>query len=155
MASDMEKRHRRTYLERVNPETGLLRPEVLAALLQQLNSSPKPWLLFCQHATIAKAVATSLSITSWASTLITGSTSKRELHAGLTVFKTDSNPKRVLVGTSTIATGTDGLDVVCDQLLIFDDIVGDDSKRRQLIGRVLPRGTATRPTTVVMTTVAE
>jgi superfamily II DNA or RNA helicase len=47
---------------------------------------------------------------------------------------------RVLVGTASLATGTDGLDRVIDTLLIVDD-TSDDSLRRQLVGRVLPRGT--------------
>jgi len=38
---------------------------------------------------------------------------------------------------------------VCDQLMIFDPIEGDGAKERQLIGRVLPRGTDDRPTHVV------
>lgn len=45
----------------------------------------------------------------------------------------------VLIGTATLATGTDGLDRVCDTLLILDD-TEDDSLRRQLIGRIMPRG---------------
>ena len=47
-----------------------------------------------------------------------------------------------LVGTQTLATGTDGLDKVCDTLVILDD-TEDDSMRRQLIGRIMPRGEAT------------
>lgn len=45
----------------------------------------------------------------------------------------------MLVATATLATGTDGLDKVCDTLLILQD-TQDDSLRRQLIGRILPRG---------------
>ena len=45
----------------------------------------------------------------------------------------------VLVGTASLATGTDGLDKVCNQLIILDD-TDDDSLRRQLIGRIMPRG---------------
>jgi hypothetical protein len=48
----------------------------------------------------------------------------------------------VLVGTATLATGTDGLDKVCDTLIILDD-TDDDSLRRQLVGRIMPRGTST------------
>jgi superfamily II DNA or RNA helicase len=47
----------------------------------------------------------------------------------------------VLVATATLATGTDGLDKVCDRLLIVQD-TQDDSLRRQLVGRILPRGDA-------------
>jgi hypothetical protein len=38
-----------------------------------------------------------------------------------------------------LATGTDGLDRVCDTLVILDD-TDDDALRRQLIGRIMPRG---------------
>jgi superfamily II DNA or RNA helicase len=45
----------------------------------------------------------------------------------------------VLIGTATLATGTDGIDKVCDTMIILDD-TDDDSLRRQLVGRILPRG---------------
>ena len=45
----------------------------------------------------------------------------------------------VLIGTATLATGTDGIDKVCDTMVILDD-TDDDSLRRQLVGRILPRG---------------
>ena len=45
----------------------------------------------------------------------------------------------VLIGTATLATGTDGLNRVCDNMIILDD-TEDDSLRRQLIGRIMPRG---------------
>ena len=47
-----------------------------------------------------------------------------------------------LVGTQTLATGTDGLDKVCDTLVILDD-TEDGAMRRQLVGRIMPRGHAT------------
>ena len=43
------------------------------------------------------------------------------------------------MGTTALATGTDGIDKVCDTLVIVDD-VDDAALRRQLIGRILPRG---------------
>jgi len=45
----------------------------------------------------------------------------------------------VLIGTATLATGTDGMDKVCDTLVILDD-TDDDALRRQLVGRIMPRG---------------
>ena len=48
----------------------------------------------------------------------------------------------VLIGTAALATGTDGLDKVCDTLVILQD-TDDDALRRQLIGRIMPRGTDT------------
>ena len=50
-----------------------------------------------------------------------------------------------LVGTQTLATGTDGLDKMCDMLVIIDD-TEDNAMRRQLIGRIMPRGQATTVT---------
>ena len=48
----------------------------------------------------------------------------------------------MLIGTASLATGTDGLDKMCDTLIILDD-TDDDSLRRQLIGRIMPRGADT------------
>jgi superfamily II DNA or RNA helicase len=50
-----------------------------------------------------------------------------------------SGEHSILIGTATLATGTDGMDRVCDTLLILDD-TDDDALRRQLIGRIMPRG---------------
>lgn len=155
MASWMEAEHRRAYLDRVDPETGMLWPVVEDLLFNKLDERQQPWLLFCQHEKIAEAVYKSLfrhQDSNWVPYLYTGSTTKPQ--QVLDQFLKDPNPFRVLIGTTAVATGTDGIDTVCDQLLIFDDIVGDGSKRRQLIGRVLARGTSERVTRVVMTTVA-
>ena len=46
---------------------------------------------------------------------------------------------RVLIGTASIATGADGMDKMCDSIIIADD-TPDNSLRRQLVGRILPRG---------------
>ena len=50
-----------------------------------------------------------------------------------------SGRRRILIGTASLATGLDGLDKVCDTLIIVDD-TDDNSLRRQLVGRILPRG---------------
>ena len=149
VASDMERRHRLAFLDRVNPEVNRLWPEVLEQLREKLyQGTAKPWLLFCQHSTVAEALYESLQAAGNSVYLITGKTTKKQLEAIKYQYINDPNPARVLVGTSTLATGMDGLNKVCDRLLIFDDIEGDDSKRRQLIGRVLPRGTQQRSTYV-------
>lgn len=149
VASDMERRHRLAFIDRVNPGTGRLWSDVLEQLREKLyKGKPKPWLVFCQHSTVAEALYESLLAYDEPVYLITGKTTKKQLEAIKYQYINDSNPARVLVGTSTLATGMDGLNKVCDRLLIFDDIVGDDSKRRQLIGRVLPRGTQQRSTYV-------
>ena len=46
---------------------------------------------------------------------------------------------RVLIGTASLATGTDGIDKICNEMIIVDD-TDDDALRRQLVGRILPRG---------------
>ena len=149
VASDMERRHRLAFLDRINPGTNRLWPEVLEQLQKKLyKGKSKPWLIFCQHSTVAEALYESLQAAGKSVYLITGKTTKKQLEAIKYQYINDPNPARVLVGTSTLATGMDGLNTVCDRLLIFDDIEGDDSKRRQLIGRVLPRGTQQRSTYV-------
>ena len=45
----------------------------------------------------------------------------------------------MLIGTASLATGTDGFDKVCDCMIIVND-TPDASLRQQLIGRILPRG---------------
>ena len=155
IASDMEARHRRAYTSRVDPASGLLWGDVLVELVLQLNKSVKPWLVFCRHSTIARAVFRSLGLVSWESFLITGDTTPGEAERIKQGFLASEIPARVLVGTSTLATGVDGLDKVCDQLLIFNPLEGDPSKERQLIGRVLPRGTSDRPTSVVRVNTTE
>ena len=149
VASDMERRHRLAFLDRINPGTNRLWPEVLEQLQRKLyKGKSKPWLIFCQHSTVAEALYESLQAAGKSVYLITGKTTKKQLEAIKYQYINDPNPERVLVGTSTLATGMDGLNKVCDRLLIFDDIEGDDSKRRQLIGRVLTRGTQQRSTYV-------
>ena len=69
--------------------------------------------------------------------MVTGALSGKRKQEAIDRFLTGRVP--VLVGTASLATGTDGLDKVCDSLLILDD-TDDDALRRQLIGRIMPRG---------------
>lgn len=69
--------------------------------------------------------------------LVTGKTSLAEKNSAVEAF--NRGDLKVLIGTSTLATGTDGMDKVCDHLIILDD-TEDDAQRRQLIGRIMPRG---------------
>ena len=148
MASDMEARHRIEYLLRVDPETGRVRNGIMEELIKVMQEGDKPWLVFCHHETIARALMAVMSEV-WETYLITGTQSGKEVEQNKQGFLKSTASTRVLIGTSALATGVDGIDKVCDRLLIFDDIVGDHSLRRQLIGRVLPRGTYQRDTTVV------
>jgi hypothetical protein len=135
IASGMELRHLEA-LRNVVDEGGGLRPGVANDLLSIMQSwIGKSILFFCAHSEIAEAVDEWLDTTSHA--LITGKTSQKEkdrILAGVWAGKI-----KYLVGTASLATGTDGLDKVCDTLVIVDD-TDDDALRRQLIGRILPRG---------------
>lgn len=148
MASQMETNHRITYLTRVNPETGRLWPGVADQLISYLQKQDKFYLIYCTHETVAAAVEKTLS-SYYRTFLITGKTSNAQKQVQVASF-TSSLVTAVMVGTSSLATGLDGLDRVCDHLVIFDDIVGDAAKRRQLIGRVLPRSGQDRNTYVTL-----
>lgn len=97
----------------------------------------KPTLVYCDKTTIAEPVADYLSRGNSSAVLLTGKTSPKKKDAIINSFRAGNIP--VLVATATLATGTDGLDKVCDTLLIAQD-TQDDSLRRQLIGRILTRG---------------
>ena len=134
MASQIEKRHALTNYAYID-DSGLIRPEVLDAIQPALERGPK--LIYCTHATVARALHRS-----WdgAAPLLTGSTPKSEKDRVL-----DSARRgyfSAMIGTATLATGTDGLDKVFDTLLILDD-TDDGALRRQLIGRIMPRGADT------------
>jgi len=72
--------------------------------------------------------------------VVTGSTPAKQKAAYISAFK--DGVLDVLVGTASLATGTDGMDKMCDHLVILDD-TDDDALRRQLIGRIMPRGADT------------
>ena len=137
VASVIGDKHNRINYALIDDE-GLLREEMFRLVLAEIQSTSKPVLVFASHSSVAEATA------------------KRFLHAMPTALLTGKTPKKtkdrivsefiegrykLLVGTATLATGLDGLDKVCDKLIIVDDIDGDDAKRRQLIGRIAPRGT--------------
>jgi superfamily II DNA or RNA helicase len=69
--------------------------------------------------------------------IVTGATSGKTKDNRIESFR--QGAIKNLIGTASLATGTDGLDKVCDLLIILDD-TDDDSLRRQLIGRIMPRG---------------
>ena len=148
MASQMELNHRITYLTRVNPETGELWRGVADQLFEYLNKEEKNYLIYCAHESVAAAVAKTLD-QDYQTYLITGKTSTAQKQDQVRGF-VQSPTTAIMVGTSSLATGLDGLDRVCDHLVIFDDIVGDAAKRRQLIGRVLPRSGQDRKTYVTL-----
>ena len=134
VASQMEMRHTVRFQELVGDDGSLL-PHMETLLTDQLEDGPT--LVYANHATVAEAINKSLLSLGFKPALVTGSTQKatKEL-----IIKEFLNGKhQVLIGTATLATGTDGMDRVCDTLVIVDD-TDDDALRRQLIGRILPRG---------------
>ena len=134
MNSEMEKRHARVNRRYIG-EDGLIRPEILNAVSARLAKNPDrhKWLVFCAHKTVAEALYKALDDNVW---LITGDTGDSD-----GVRREFINAQGGwLIGTTAIATGLDGIDKVCTSMLILDDLDGDPSLRRQLIGRILPRG---------------
>jgi hypothetical protein len=139
VASDMEKRHKRVNL-RFIADDGYIRDEIWDAMIVQLYDlklDDEKLFIFCNHKTVAEALHR-LAVQGGFTFLITGDT--KDVHLEKTSF-INVQHSAWLIGTTAIATGVDGIDKVCRAMLILDDIEGDPSKRRQLIGRILPRGT--------------
>lgn len=154
VASDMEKRHKRVDLQFIDDD-GYIRDEVLDELDQCLagfdGDTNDPWLIFCNHKTVAQALSKTIE-EKWESQctyLIDGDTPKKKVPEILENFLED--PRGILIGTTALATGVDGIDKHCKQMIILDDIEGDPSLRRQLIGRILPRGTEDDEPRIVVT----
>lgn len=140
MASGMEERHKRIFYGLVD-ESGYLRDSVMDVLEDLISRSKTPVLVYADHATVAAAADKSLAAEAAAFdgkvALVTGDTPAKKKEARIQAFR--DGVLDVLVGTASLATGTDGLDKMCDCLIILDD-TPDDSLRRQLVGRIMPRG---------------
>ena len=124
-------------------EDGQLTTEVAELLIQAVDESPTPVLVFAVHTAVAHAAVESLTLAGYDAVSVDGKMSKVVKNDAIEDFK--AGKLAVLVGTQTLATGTDGLDRVCDLLVILDD-TEDDAMRRQLVGRIMPRGEATTTT---------
>lgn len=142
LASQIEERHRRGYLYRVAEDHPWPRihEEILEALEIFIDSQEKPILIFSNSSTLADLLFKDLHNLGISCDVITGKTNKTTKDRIVEQFK--QGRYKVLIGTATLATGLDGLDKVSDGLVIFDDTY-DDSLRKQVIGRILPRGSAT------------
>lgn len=121
-------------------DDGHLATEVAELLVQAVDDSPTPVLVFAVHTEVAHAAHRSLAAAQHKSHVVDGKMSKAKKNVAIEEFK--AGRLRALVGTQTLATGTDGLDKVCDMLVILDD-TEDNAMRRQLIGRIMPRGEET------------
>lgn len=136
IASQIEERHARVNLGLVD-EYGKVRENIYEILTELVGSAKTPSLVFAAHSTVADALGASLYVNRVKHAVVHGGTPAKKKAAYIDAFR--DGVLDVLVGTATLATGTDGMDKVCDQLIILDD-TDDDSLRRQLIGRIMPRG---------------
>lgn len=136
IASGIEERHTRTFYNFVTPD-GKAYPEYVKWITEVSAAATTPVMVYCDHATIANALAASLEEDGIDFIVVTGADTTPVKQSKLQAFKEGRTP--LLVGTASLATGTDGLDKMCDTLIILDD-TDDDSLRRQLIGRIMPRG---------------
>ena len=136
IASVIEEKHVRIFQTLVAPD-GYVYDHVYDKVMDIVDKADTSVLVFCAHATVAEALSKSLLHHGVTHGLVTG--------ARTTAAKADIIRRflfgqfNLLVGTASLATGTDGLDKVCDWLIILDD-TEDDAMRRQLIGRIMPRG---------------
>ena len=138
MASIIEEKHAVIDHSLVTRD-GCVRQRVMAEMANIINQAGGPVLVFANHSTVAEAFDRSWvsAAKGWKVACVTGSTPAKKKAARIDAFR--DGVLDVLIGTATLATGTDGLDKVCDTLIILDD-TDDDSLRRQLVGRIMPRG---------------
>ncbi len=136
MASQIEKAHARINHQLID-DSGRLDRKALRVITDVMATSKTPVLLYFNHATIAEAAALTFNERAMNYGLITGKTSPRLKSLYLDEFR--AGKYDVLIGTASLGTGTDGLDKVSDTLILADD-TDDDSLRRQIIGRIMPRG---------------
>lgn len=135
VASGMEMRHTLVQQRLIEPN-GFLNEDVYEELIQILEGVDTA-LIFANHQTVAAALSMSLFDNLVDHGLVDGTLTTKTKAKIINAFK--AGQFNYLVGTASLATGTDGLDKVCDMLIILDD-TDDDALRRQLIGRIMPRG---------------
>lgn len=136
IASQMERRHTVVQQQLIN-EQGFLNADVYAELIRITEGETKPVIFYANHATVATALSMTLFLHQVEHGLVDGSLTTKTKAKIINEFRKGNLP--YLVGTASLATGTDGLDKVSDMLIILDD-TDDDALRRQLIGRIMPRG---------------
>jgi hypothetical protein len=139
VGSIIERKHTEIDHMLVTEENFLADP-VADVLVQAVKDSPTPVLVFAMHKAVAHAAVNTLIAKNYVALSVDGQMSKVAKNDAIEDFKLGR--MNALVGTQTLATGTDGLDKVCDMLVIIDD-TEDNAMRRQLIGRIMPRGEAT------------
>jgi superfamily II DNA or RNA helicase len=138
MASQIEEKHLRIIQDRtLTPGARLSRPAEVWLIDLVRRYKGQSILIYATHKEVARAALGTLDNHVIPAALITGDSTEKEKHERISNFRNKKVP--ILIGTATLGTGTDGLDKVCDTLLILDD-TDDDAFRRQLIGRIMPRG---------------
>jgi superfamily II DNA or RNA helicase len=142
IASQIEERHAIVNHSLIGDD-GHLRPHVYQVLEDLMAKATGPVLVFATHSTVAASLALLMHHKGKNFDFVNGSTSTKKKAAVIERF--NRNEIDVLIGTASLATGTDGMDKICDTLIILDD-TDDDALRRQLIGRIMPRGTSTNAT---------
>lgn len=136
MASQMEAKHRLLDLQLIGDD-GALQPHVADELEHLIGIADTPVLVFCAFERIAEAFARTMDQLNTRYALVTGSTPAKKKLELIQRFR--EGEFDVLVGTATLATGTDGLDRMCNTMILLND-TDDGALRRQLVGRILPRG---------------
>ena len=144
MSSQMEKRHRERFLKIVDTENRghdlpyTIREEVMEQLQEIFDEhAMESMLIYCDHSSIAEILYDTL-VHGADVGLVTGKTTPKKKEELIQHFR--SGHLDLLIGTATLATGTDGIDKNCNTMIIVDD-TDDNSLRRQLVGRILVRGT--------------
>ena len=138
MASIMEAKSVSRKLQLID-KFGVLRKDVFDEIEKIRTQSETPVLVFCARATVARAGHERAMQLGLKSGLVTYDANTARATAPLSAFR--DGLLDILFSTATMATGVDGLDKVCDTLILLDD-TDDDSLRRQVIGRILPRGSS-------------
>lgn len=136
IASGMEFRHKRIILS-LTGQDHRVRDEVFWWIRKYWPLGEKI-LIYTNHDIVGQALTRSLEDHNQNHLYISGNDTAKAKAEKLQAFLSDPDIG-ILVGTAALATGTDGIDKVCDTLLIVDD-TDDDALRRQLIGRIMPRG---------------
>lgn len=136
VASAMEMRHTQVQHRLIN-EQGFLHADVYAELIEIVEGEQKPVIFYANHQTVAAALSMTLFLHKVEHGLVDGTLTTKTKAKIINEFR--AGRLQYLVGTASLATGTDGLDKVSDMLIILDD-TDDDALRRQLIGRIMPRG---------------
>lgn len=139
IASIIEAKHARVFHSLID-DKGRAQKDVRDCVIDWVETAVSSVLIYANHSTVAEALSQSLWAAEINHRIVTGDTTQSKKQEILDAFR--AGEIEVLIGTATLATGTDGLDKICDWLIIVDD-TEDDSLRRQLIGRILPRGSAT------------